>query len=603
LHAAPRGENFSLNGNASTPSTPTPATAEAPPYTATLAAIADDDTFCEDLLAWVRATRRLMPNPVPLEDADVITRLCRLPDARFTQTILALAQPDGLGLDILFDARLLERYAAIDRGHRRGSFLPALRRLTGFCERDWLYDIHHAPRKVTVVPWTIYTAAELLAMEFPPLQWVVESILPAGLTLFSGRGKDGKSMLVWNLCLAVASGGLALGRYGVMQGDVLYLDLEDGGRRAQERLKHVMKGLPEDGPQPASLDIVPLDAALVGQGLEEQLTGWLDQHPNARLIAVDILEKIRPKRQRGGSVYEDDYAALTTLQRLAQERNVAIIVVHHSNKSKYEDFRDSSSGSMGLIGVCDSFWGLSRVAGKPDAVLKITGREVEEQELAMQFAEGFWNVTGEAEDLRRSQAAITILDALRQAGGPQTVKELCATLEVPENVMRVRLCRMQQRGEVTALGEGRYALPTWTPTPTPGGITYMVPSDESPVMPVMPQEEAPAPVEETPVPLEEAQDMEESVVEDVPEQAAPAVELAAPEAGITPLTGLALQDTQEALILVHGYENGWANGVHGPASPAVNPVCPQCGRHACAPFGGTGRICMQCAYCERPLSR
>jgi hypothetical protein len=568
------------------------ATAEAPPYTAILAAIADDDTFCEDLLEWVRANANCRVNPMSLEDADVLARLCALPDTKLTPTILALAGTDCLGLDILFDERLLERYAAISRGHLRGSFLPALRRLPGFCERDWLYDMHHAPRTTTVVPWTIYTAAELLAMEFPPLQWVVESLLPAGLTLFSGRGKDGKSMLVWNLCLAVASGGLALGRYGVLQGDVLYLDLEDGGRRAQERLKHVMQGLPADGPRPTSLDIVPMDAALVGQGLEAQLTGWLDAHPNARLIAIDILEKIRPKRQRGGSVYEDDYAALTTLQRLAQDRNVAIIVVHHSNKSKYEDFRDSSSGSMGLIGVCDSFWGLSRVAGKPDAVLKITGREVEEQELALLFAEGFWNVTGEAEDLRRSQAALTILDALRPAGGLQTVKELCATLGVPENVMRVRLCRMQQRGDIQALGEGRYALPTWTATPTPGGITYVVPREDRPVIPVMPEEEPPAPVEEMPAPVEEMP----APVEEVQGQEKPAVEPAAVETSITPITD-PVHDTVPA---TNGHTNGLTNGVHAHTGAAVNPVCPQCGRNACDRYAETGRVCMRCGYCERP---
>src|SRR5215471_15259104 len=444
----------------------------------------DDAYFADQLLQAVRDAQGT-PHADCVWHPRVLAQLCAMEDRALITTLHTLATADYLGLEILYTDTVMTRIAALPYAKYQGLFLPGVKHLPGFdaraYHRDELrpYRLRHSAQEGCHKTWTIYSAAELLAMEFPPLQWVVESILPAGLTLFAGRGKDGKSMLVWNLCLAVASGGLALGRYGVKQGDVLYLDLEDGGRRAQERLQHVMQGLPEDGPRPTSLDIVPMDAALVGQGLEAQLTGWLDAHPNARLIAIDILEKIRPPRQRGGSVYADDYAALATLQRLAQERNVAVIVVHHSNKSKYEDFRDSASGSMGLIGVCDSFWGLSRVAGKPDAILKITGREVEEQELALMFAEGFWNVTGEAEDLRRSQAASTILDALRQAGGIQTVKELCATLGVPDNVMRARLCRMQQRGELQALGEGRYALLTWTPTPTPGGITYGVPREEN----------------------------------------------------------------------------------------------------------------------------
>jgi hypothetical protein len=301
---------------------------------------------------------------------------------------------------------------------------------------------------------------------------------------------------------------------------------------------------------------------------------------------IDILEKIRPQRQRGGSVYADDYAALQSLQRLSQDRNVAIIVVHHTNKAKYEDFRDSTSGSMGLTGVCDTLWGLARVVGHADAVLKMTGRDVDEQELAMHFAQGFWTVTGEAEDLRRSPETNAVLDALRQAGGPQTVKELCAVLHVAENVLRVRLCRMHHREEVQALGEGRYALPTWTPIPTPGGITYVVPSEDTPVIPVMPEEESPAPVEETPAPEEEVQDQEEL-----------AGEPAAGETGITPITDSA-HDTVPA---TNGHSNGLTNGVHPHTDPGVNPLCPQCGADKCVSYGGGGRVCMGCAYCERPL--
>ena len=185
---------------------------------------------------------------------------------------------------------------------------------------------------------------------------------------------------------------------------------------------------------------------------------------------------------------------------------------------------------------------------------------MEEQELALQFAEGFWNVTGEAEDLRRSQAAITILDALRQAGGMQTVKELCTTLGTPENVMRVRLCRMQQRGEIQALGEGRYALLTWTPTPTPGGITYGVPREESRVIPVMFEEEPPAPEEETPAAEEDVQDQEK-----------PAGEPAAAEEGITPITADAPQTPRDELIFRSAPTNGHSNGygqphTHGPSN-------------------------------------
>lgn len=247
------------------------------------------------------------------------------------------------------------------------------------------------------------SARDLYYKDLPPQQWVVPDILPVGAALFAGRGKDGKSLLAWNLCIAVATGGTALGQYDVTAGDVLYMALEDGERRAQKRLKEQMHHMGE-ADVPERLELVLWDAPRIGDGFDERLTTWLDEHVEARLIVIDILEKVRPKRTRNGSVYADDYAALAPLQRFAQERNVAILIVHHSNKTKPEDFRDTASGSMGLIGACDTFWSLQRIAGAPDAALHIIGRDVEAQELAMQFKNGFWTVLGGAEAYRLSQS-------------------------------------------------------------------------------------------------------------------------------------------------------------------------------------------------------
>ena len=308
---------------------------------------------------------------------------------------------------------------------------------------------------LTPARFTVLTAQALLALDLPPQHWVIPDLLPAGCTLFTGRGKDGKSLLMLNLCVAVATGGIALNHVRVPAGDVLYLALEDGERRAQARLRAQLQhcGLTE---APARLDFVLWDAPRVGQGFEEALTAWLDDHAAARLVVIDILEKIRPPRPRGGSVYADDYAALATLQRLAQQRNVAIVVVHHSNKLRAEDVRDTASGSMGLIAACDTFWSLQRRAGQADAVLHVTGRDVESQALALRFADGFWSVLGDAETVRRSQASQDVLTALIQAGQPLTPKELATLLAVEPGTIRVRLCRMVERGEVVAVGGNRY---------------------------------------------------------------------------------------------------------------------------------------------------
>jgi hypothetical protein len=253
----------------------------------------------------------------------------------------------------------------------------------------------------------------------------------------------------------VATGGKALGRYDVLQGEVLYLALEDGERRAQQRLKEQMALANMDAP-PERLELVLWDAPRMGEGFEAALGTWLDEHSAARLVVVDILEKIRARRTRASSVYADDYEAVAPLQRIAQERGVAVLIVHHSNKNKPEDFRDTANGSMGLIGACDTFWSLHRVAGAPDAALRIIGRDVEAQDLALRFEAGFWTVLGEVEAVTMHATYQAILDTLAAEGQPLTPKTLAARLHINHNTMKSYLTRLDQKGLVMNLGTGHY---------------------------------------------------------------------------------------------------------------------------------------------------
>jgi hypothetical protein len=130
--------------------------------------------------------------------------------------------------------------------------------------------------------------------------------------------------------------------------------------------------------------------------------------------------------------------------------------------------RDSVNGSNGLTGACDTLWTLHRVAGAPDATLKMIGRDIEKQELALQFQDGFWTVLGDADTYRLSKESREVLDALTQARRPLTPKQLATLLDVPVVNMRMRLKRMLTRGEVLNYDEGylpRSSLPSSSPSP------------------------------------------------------------------------------------------------------------------------------------------
>jgi hypothetical protein len=93
----------------------------------------------------------------------------------------------------------------------------------------------------------VRTITELMGDDLPVLRQVIPGLLTEGLTVVGGASKMGKNIMTGNLAVAVATGGQALGRYSVQQGDVLLLALEDGERRLQRRMKQWLETATQGG--------------------------------------------------------------------------------------------------------------------------------------------------------------------------------------------------------------------------------------------------------------------------------------------------------------------------------------------------------------------
>jgi RecA-family ATPase len=243
-------------------------------------------------------------------------------------------------------------------------------------DRDrWLREEQHHDRR------TSWTAAELMAIEFPEPRWAVPGILAEGLNLLCGPPKLGKSWFALNVAVAVSMGTKAFGRVHVDQGDVLYLALEDPGRRLQSRLRMVL-GL-EPAPERLTLETA---CPAIADGGAELIDKWLGEHPDARLVIVDVFTRIRGKVNDRSGRYEADYEAMAAIKTIADEWGIAILVVHHTRKQHAADFLDTVSGTHGLAGAADAVLVLERSRGSAEAKLQITGRDVEETEYALNFA-------------------------------------------------------------------------------------------------------------------------------------------------------------------------------------------------------------------------
>ena len=158
----------------------------------------------------------------------------------------------------------------------------------------------------------------LMDRPLEPPNFVVDTLISQGLHILAGSPKVGKSWLALWLAVTVAKGEPVWGM-SVKQGTTLYLCLEDSVLRIQNRLFEIT----EDAPDSVHFCT---ECAPIGQGLEEQVEGFLVAHPDTVLVLVDTLQMVRPVHD---ATYANDYRDLSVLKRLADKHGIAILLIEH----------------------------------------------------------------------------------------------------------------------------------------------------------------------------------------------------------------------------------------------------------------------------------
>jgi len=316
-------------------------------------------------------------------------------------------------------------------------------------------------------PLETISAWEVMMTEWPEPTWAVPGLLPAGLTIFAGKQKAGKSWLALQIAQAVAAGGHVLGEQ-IERGPVLYLALEDIPRRLQDRMKK--QRWPVDKTLEADFMVLGNFLDRVGDlrnGGNETLARQIEKR-GYRLVVIDTLSRAVMGTADQMDV-DDMTTTLSPVQEVAFNHNCAVVMIDHHNKaaSYTPDVINNILGSSAKAAVADTIWGLYKEQGKAGAKLAIIGRDVEEKTLALtwDWLIGCWQVEGDAFEIELTERRQEILDAL-YATGKAAIGEIAKTTGQDRGNCFRRLQDLVNESLVLRIEEGSrvyYDLPE-TPT-------------------------------------------------------------------------------------------------------------------------------------------
>lgn len=303
------------------------------------------------------------------------------------------------------------------------------------------------PKGATPPRRVIFRADELLDTEFPETRWRIPGLMSEGLALLAGRPKMGKSWWALEAAQAIGAGGRFMGQE-IAKGKVIYFALEDSPKRLKKRML-VLKW-------PRGLNVIfchdlgPIGGTLGGLPALMEV-----EKPD--LVVIDTLSRAFQGLDQRSVGQVSDF--MGPIQGAALQMGSTVLILDHLRKEpaggrrEGGDWTDEVMESTGKVGIADTILGLFRKRGERGATLKVVGRDIEDQDLALEFDRETccWQVLGEANEVRQTDRQKKVLAALKALGGVATPKQIAEATQMSPNHATSTVIDLVDKGKVRRL--------------------------------------------------------------------------------------------------------------------------------------------------------
>ncbi len=310
------------------------------------------------------------------------------------------------------------------------------------------------PDKVLKATGKFMTLKELMSNDYPESSWVVEGLVPEGLTILSAQPGTFKTWLLLDIAISVASGSPLVEVFDTTQGGVLMVDEESSERLLQQRLRSLESGT--DLPIYFKIGTnFKLDDAQISDIIKRC------KKDNIKLITFDSLVRIHDKNENDAVQMSDVFAKV---KRFMQE-GINVLIAHHNRKGgNGENPGQEIRGSSDILAAVDCHLSLSMKKDFGRKLLRInqtklrSSEELEPFEIEVLTEDGSVDFTyvgvSDQSESKRDKIANLIPDILSN-GEVLNQKEILAALDDSGNKVNAKTLRkilkyMQEIGRIEA---------------------------------------------------------------------------------------------------------------------------------------------------------
>jgi len=196
----------------------------------------------------------------------------------------------------------------------------------------------------------LMTLMELMTKDYPDAEWVVERLVPEGLTILSAQPASFKTWLLLDLAISVASGNQLFETFDTSQSGVLMVDEENSERMLQQRMR--LLGNQTELPIYFMVERnFKLEDAQISKVIK------ICKEKNIGLVTFDSLVRIHSSSENDSVQMSEVFAKL----RRFTKAGINVLVTHHNRKSgKVDNPSQEMRGSSDILAAVDCHLSLKR---------------------------------------------------------------------------------------------------------------------------------------------------------------------------------------------------------------------------------------------------